>query len=102
MSPIRLILLELLSSAVLFPAYHRESAGFGQSPFNYTISLDPDVTVRIGGRSRLAGNFIVRPYKVSEAELIFGVNKKKDVPHSKEMASSGGLAQQQGLAECLP
>jgi hypothetical protein len=60
-------------------------------PFNYTISLDPDVTVRIGGQIVLNGQFIVRSYKVSETELIFGVYKKKDTTLAATFQAGVGL-----------
>ncbi len=46
-------------------------------PLNYQISLDPDVTVRVGGEATLSGDFILRSFKTSETELTLGVYKKK-------------------------
>jgi hypothetical protein len=60
-------------------------------PFNYTISLDPDVTVRIGGEITLSGEFILRSYKISEAELILGVYKKKETTLAATFQAGVGI-----------
>jgi hypothetical protein len=60
-------------------------------PFNYTISLDPDVTVRVGGEITLSGEFVIRSYKTSETELIIGIYKKKDTALTATFQAGVGI-----------
>jgi len=60
-------------------------------PFNYNISLDPDVTVRIGGEVTLSGQFVVRSCKTSDTELTLGVYKKKNTTLTATFEAGVGI-----------
>jgi hypothetical protein len=46
-------------------------------PFNFTISVDPEATLKLSGSITLSGDLIVRSHKVTDTILDIGVYKKK-------------------------
>ncbi len=60
-------------------------------PFNQKIAVSPDVTVQLGGQICLTGDFVVRSHRVSEAELRFGVYKKKGSSFKVTFTASAGI-----------
>ena len=60
-------------------------------PFNQTIAVSPDITVKLTGEICLTGDFVVRSHRVSASDLHLGVYKKKGRSFKVTFTSSAGV-----------
>lgn len=70
-------------------------------PFNESASLQPDVTVQLCSSLGLAGDFLVRSWKVSDAVVRLGVYKKHGSTLSATLTAGAGVGGDIGSDDIL-
>ena len=70
-------------------------------PFNETMSIQPAVTLRLAGSIAIAGDFLVRSFKMSESVVRLGVYKKRGTTFTASFNAGGGVGGDIGDADML-
>jgi hypothetical protein len=70
-------------------------------PFQYQLTVNPEVTLEIAGELALLGDFVLRCYKTNETQLIIGLYKKKETRLAAKFTGSGGLTADVGKTDVL-
>ncbi|MBV9612131.1 MAG: hypothetical protein JO091_06645 [Acidobacteriaceae bacterium] len=69
------------------------------SPFNYSVTVEPDFDLGLQGTIAVSGDYIIRCYRVSEGEARFGVYKKKQTDFSVAFEASAGIEAERGTSD---
>ncbi len=70
-------------------------------PFNETMSIQPDVTLKLGGSIKIAGDFLVRSFKMSDSIVRLGVYKKRGTTFKASFTAEGGVGGDIGDSDVL-
>ncbi len=70
-------------------------------PFNFKVAAAPQFTFEAGGEIGMSGDFVVRAYKTTPTDLVFGVFKKKASTIEVNFELSAGIAGELGKTDVL-
>ena len=70
-------------------------------PFNFKVAAAPQFTFEAGGEIGMSGDFIIRTYKPSPTDLVFGVFKKKASTIEVNFELAAGVAGELGKTDVL-
>ena len=72
-----------------------------QLPFNYSIKVAPEVTLKVAGEVAISGDFVIRCYKVSSSELRLGCYKTKGSTLTVDFTAGAGIQAKAGQADLI-
>ncbi len=70
-------------------------------PFNETMSIQPNVTLKLAGSVKIAGDFLVRCFKMSNSVVSLGVYKKRGTTFKASFTADGGVGGDIGNSDVL-
>jgi hypothetical protein len=61
-------------------------------PFNFKVAVAPTATAKVSGSVSVAGDFLVRSYKITDEKLQIGVYKKRGTTLTATLSVDAGIA----------
>jgi len=72
-----------------------------QLPFNYSINVAPQATLKVAGEVAISGDFVIRCYTVSASELRLGCYKTKGTTLTVDFTAGAGLQAKAGQTDLI-
>lgn len=91
----------ITAKVTLSQPYTLNALASANLPFNATASIQPNVTLQIGGSIAITGDFIFRSYKVSDTVVQIGVYKKHGSTLAAKFTAGAGIGGNVGGSDVL-
>lgn len=72
-----------------------------QLPFNYSVKVAPEMTLKVAGELAISGDFVIRCYKVSPSELHLGCYKTKGSTLTVDFTAGAGIQAKAGQTDLI-
>jgi hypothetical protein len=91
----------ITAKVTLSQPYTLNALASANLPFNATASIQPNVTLQIGGSIAITGDFIFRSYKVSDTVVQIGIYKKHGSTFAAKFTAGAGIGANVGGSDVL-